>query len=83
MSWTPKIGPVVKLRLRCAGSALNRTIHHEIKYTRRTLTKFDKRELGGITFRLKQTSKNCASYRFFRDDGVFFPRFSAQPKLPL
>ena len=31
------------------------------------VVKFDKRELGGITFRLKQTSKNCATYRFFRE----------------
>ena len=31
------------------------------------IAKFDKRELGGITFRLKQTSKNCATYRFFRE----------------
>jgi DNA polymerase-1 len=30
------------------------------------VTKFDKRELGGITFRLKQTSKNSGTYRFFR-----------------
>ena len=44
-----------------------------------TLTKFDKRELGGITFRLKQTSKNCASYRFFRDDGGFLPSISLNP----
>jgi DNA polymerase-1 len=33
----------------------------------RLIAKFDKRELGGITFRLKRTSKNCASYRFFRE----------------
>ena len=45
----------------------------------RTLTKFDKRELGGITFRLKQTSKNCASYRFFRDDRGGFPSISLNP----
>ena len=30
------------------------------------VTKFDKRELGGITFRIKQTSKNSGTYRFFR-----------------
>jgi hypothetical protein len=45
----------------------------------RTLTKFDKRELGGITFRLKQTSKNCASYRFFRDNVGFLPSISLNP----
>ena len=45
----------------------------------KTLTKFDKRELGGITFRLKQTSKNCGSYRFFRDDRGFFPSISLNP----
>ena len=45
----------------------------------KTLTKFDKRELGGITFRLKQTSKNCASYRFFRDDVGFLPSISLNP----
>jgi len=31
------------------------------------VVKFDKRELGGITFRLKQSSKNRADYRFFRE----------------
>ena len=31
------------------------------------IVKFDKRELGGITFRLKQSSKNRATYRFFRE----------------
>ncbi len=31
------------------------------------VVKFDKRELGGITFRLKQSSKNRATYRFFRE----------------
>ncbi|RYD60862.1 MAG: hypothetical protein EOP83_18440, partial [Verrucomicrobiaceae bacterium] len=31
------------------------------------VVKFDKRELGGITFRIKQTSKNRADYRFFRE----------------
>jgi DNA polymerase-1 len=31
------------------------------------VVKFDKRELGGITFRLKQSSKNRATYRFFRN----------------
>jgi hypothetical protein len=44
-----------------------------------TLTKFDKRELGGITFRLKQTSKNCASYRFFRGNVGFLPSISLNP----
>ena len=48
----------------------------------KTLTKFDKRELGGITFRLKQTSKNCASYRFFRDDVGFLPSISLNPSNP-
>jgi ribonuclease D len=31
------------------------------------ISKFDKRELGGITFRLKQTSKNFGTYRFYRE----------------
>jgi len=31
------------------------------------VVKFDKRELGGITFRIKQSSKNRADYRFFRE----------------
>ena len=31
------------------------------------IVKFDKRELGGITFRLKQSSKNRADYRFFKE----------------
>ena len=37
------------------------------------MAKFDKRELGGITFRLKQTSKNYASYRFFREGEGMLP----------
>ncbi|MBN8459393.1 MAG: bifunctional DNA primase/polymerase [Verrucomicrobia bacterium] len=32
----------------------------------RLIARFDKRELGGITFRLRMTSKNCGTYRFFR-----------------
>jgi hypothetical protein len=37
------------------------------------IVKFDKRELGGITFLLKQTSKNYAVYRFFRAEPSLFP----------
>ncbi len=33
----------------------------------RVLGKFDKRELGGITLRIRMTSKNSGTYRFFRD----------------
>jgi len=33
------------------------------------IAKFDDRELGGITFRHRQTSKNCASYQFLRPCG--------------
>ena len=33
----------------------------------RLITKFDKRELSGITFRLRQTSKNFGTYQFFRE----------------
>lgn len=38
--------------------------------------KFDGRELGGITFRLRQTSKNRATYQFFR------PGEETTPELP-
>ena len=37
------------------------------------LGKFDKRELGGITMRIRQTSKNRADYRFFREDDQLIP----------
>jgi DNA polymerase-1 len=37
------------------------------------IVKFDKRELGGINFRLKQTSKNYGVYRFFRLEPSLFP----------
>ncbi len=33
------------------------------------LVKFDKRELGGITLRINQTSKNRADYRFSQNNG--------------
>lgn len=32
----------------------------------RLIQKFDGRELGGVTFRQTQTSRNCKTYRFFR-----------------
>ena len=44
------------------------------------VAKFDKRELGGITFRLKQTSKNYATYRFFRDGEGQLPICLSTPK---
>jgi DNA polymerase-1 len=44
------------------------------------VVKFDKRELGGITFRLKQTSKNCATYRFFREGEGDLPICLSTPK---
>ena len=37
------------------------------------MAKFDKRELGGITFRFKQTSKNYGCYRFFREGEGILP----------
>jgi DNA polymerase-1 len=45
----------------------------------RIVAKFDKRELGGITFRLKQTSKNYGTYRFFREGDGDLP---IRPSLP-
>lgn len=47
----------------------------------RLLGKFDKRELGGITFRLKQTSKNYGTYRFFRDGEGELPIRPTSPEL--
>jgi DNA polymerase-1 len=44
------------------------------------ISKFDKRELGGITFRLKQTSKNFGTYRFFRAGEGDLPVFLSTPK---
>jgi DNA polymerase-1 len=45
----------------------------------RLVVKFDKRELGGITFRLRQTSKNRATYRFFREGDGFLPLNPSKP----
>ena len=39
------------------------------------LVKFDGRELGGITFRLRQTSRNRADYLFFRHGEESAPEF--------
>jgi DNA polymerase-1 len=44
------------------------------------VAKFDKRELGGITFRLKQTSKNFGIYRFFREGDGELPICLSTPK---
>ena len=44
------------------------------------VAKFDKRELGGITFRLKQTSKNFGTYRFFREGEGELPVCSSLPE---
>lgn len=44
------------------------------------IVKFDKRELGGITFRLKQSSKNRATYRFFRDGENDLPICTSTPE---
>jgi hypothetical protein len=46
----------------------------------RLIVKFDKRELGGITFRLKQTSKNFGTYRFFREGEGDLPICLSTPK---
>ena len=43
------------------------------------VVKFDKRELGGITFRLKQSSKNRADYRFFREGEGDLPTRPTEP----
>ncbi|MCF7730234.1 MAG: hypothetical protein K9N23_01040 [Akkermansiaceae bacterium] len=45
----------------------------------RLVVKFDKRELGGITFRLRQTSKNRATYQFFREGDEFLPITPSKP----
>jgi DNA polymerase-1 len=45
------------------------------------VTKFDKRELGGITFRIKQTSKNSGTYRFFRIGESELPICRSIPQL--
>jgi DNA polymerase-1 len=37
------------------------------------VSKFDRRELGGITLRINQTSKNRADYRFFRQEDELIP----------
>jgi DNA polymerase I len=44
------------------------------------IVKFDKRELGGITFRLKQSSKNRATYRFFREGDGDLPICTSTPE---
>lgn len=44
------------------------------------VVKFDKRELGGITFRLKQSSKNRATYRFFREGDGDLPICPSTPE---
>lgn len=46
----------------------------------RLIAKFDKRELGGITFRLKQTSKNFGTYHFFREGGGEVPICRSMPE---
>jgi hypothetical protein len=43
------------------------------------VVKFDKRELGGITFRIKQSSKNRADYRFFREGEGELPTRPIEP----
>jgi DNA polymerase-1 len=45
------------------------------------VVKFDKRELGGITFRIKQSSKNRAEYRFFREGDGDLPISPSGPEL--
>ena len=37
------------------------------------MKRFDRRELGGITMRIRQTSKNRCDYRFFRDADELLP----------
>ena len=44
------------------------------------IAKFDKRELGGITFRLKQTSKNFGTYRFYREGEGELPIRTSLPE---
>jgi len=44
------------------------------------IAKFDKRELGGITFRLRQTSKNFGTYRFYREGEGELPICTSLPE---
>ncbi|MCX6864860.1 MAG: DNA polymerase, partial [Verrucomicrobia bacterium] len=44
------------------------------------VVKFDKRELGGITFRLKQTSRNYGIYRFYREGEGTLPLCPSRAK---
>jgi hypothetical protein len=43
------------------------------------VTKFDGRELGGITMKIRQTSRNCCSYQFFRLPGHPMPEIATNP----
>ncbi|MFN6015944.1 MAG: hypothetical protein ACK49N_00090, partial [Verrucomicrobiota bacterium] len=44
------------------------------------MVKFDKRELGGITLHLKQTSKNRGTYRFYREGDGKLPICLSTPE---
>ena len=44
------------------------------------VSKFDRRELSGITLRINQTSKNRADYRFYRQEGELIPPCPRPPK---
>lgn len=45
------------------------------------VSKFDKRELSGITMRIRQTSKNRSDYRFFHEGEGDLPIRSSTPEL--
>ncbi len=48
----------------------------------RILAKFDGRELGGITFHKRDTSKNSGTYRFFREGGQTAQELSPTSQCP-